>query len=288
MSIVDTSGSQVQMDDTEREICETTSRFEDFIVQFMDRIFALIDSSTLDFVGQTGPNKSHIESFSESVLDNVLFSILIQTSEPIFNAALHKLRTFVTENIFETKIAGQLTAIICRVFAKINGESTLKALLPVLSESITEILDEGDVNVEESLDGRLPYAMLLLSEIMEAPGCYLVPYIDNLTNVLDKVLYLKSCETAKMANKLLMKLMYSLTNVLVLHSSKTFGYDLNDSEYPHFRNWGQGMEVGSLNVQWYTPSDKEMDVAKKLFEKYYLPEIERLNGYVERPETFTK
>jgi len=48
--IVDSSRSTAVMTEEERMICEETSRFEDFILQFLDRVFMFIDFSSSENV----------------------------------------------------------------------------------------------------------------------------------------------------------------------------------------------------------------------------------------------
>jgi len=67
--IVDSSRSTAVMTEEERIICEATSRFEDFILQFLDRVFMFIDSSSSENVrleNRGGNSKSKLESIAEA------------------------------------------------------------------------------------------------------------------------------------------------------------------------------------------------------------------------------
>ncbi|XP_012271997.1 proteasome activator complex subunit 4 isoform X2 [Orussus abietinus] len=280
--IMDSSKSQAPMDEEERLVCESTSRFEDFILQFLDRIFAFIESSSLEFVrleSLAGDGKSKLESMAESALAGVCTSLLIQTNDALFECALHKLRSFVTERILETKVAGQLAAVLCKIFTRVNGHNTLRALLPVLSETILECVGEGDEIIkEENLDNKLLYAMLLLSEIVDTLGNHLLPYLGTLKCVLDKVLHLKSREGSRLAHRLLKEVLHSLSNVAP-NTYHTLTKNYNDPEYPSIRNWGQGIEVNSLNIEWYVPGDEEITAVQEIFSRYLPPEVARIEEY---------
>lgn len=280
--IVDSSRSPAIADEEERLICETTSRFEDFILQFLDRVFTFIDCSSLEFVrpeNRAGDGKSKLETTAETVLEGVCSTLLLKTSNAIFLSALHKLRTFVTERILETKIAGQLVAVLCRIFVRVNGQDTLRALVPLLSQTILDIINEGeDVIKEENLDNRLLYAMLLLSAVAETPGHNLLPHINTFLKVLDQVLLLRSREGSKLACRILKNLLTSLSTVIFCQF-RTVERDYNDPEYPYTRDWGQAIDIDSLRIKWYVPGKEEIATIQQIFSKYLPQEIEKLQKY---------
>ncbi|XP_043255483.1 proteasome activator complex subunit 4A-like isoform X1 [Colletes gigas] len=280
--IVDPSKLSKIEDEEERVFYETVaSRFEDFVLQFLDRVFSLIDSFTLENVRletRAGDEKSKLEKVTESVMREVFTVLLIQMNDKIFECALHKLRTFITERILETKVAGQLVAVLCRVFAYVNGEKTLHSLLPVLSQTILDITGESnDIVKEENLDGRLLYAMLLLSAITCTSGKNLLPHVDTLEIVLDRVLVLKSREGNNLACTLLKSILSSLSNMMP--------YQFESTEVTH---WGQTLDINSLTVKWYIPGKDEMASLNRIFFKYLLPEINRLEKYCEDWNTLTR
>nr|XP_033324313.1 proteasome activator complex subunit 4A-like [Megalopta genalis] len=279
--IADAPDPSTAMDEEETLIYETTSKFEDFVLQFFDRVFYFIDATSLESVrleSSTDNSKSKIEVVIQTVLHEVCSIVLAQTNQKIFECALHKLRAFVTEHILETKVAGQLAALICKLFARVNGEATLRSLVPLLSETILKITDESnDITKEENLDNRLLYVMLLLSALVDTRGKHLLPHMDQLTTVLDRVLVLKSREGNNLAFTLLGSIMYSLSQVLPDRFETT--------EVIH---WGQRLEINSLKIEWYIPEEKEMTVLKQIFYKYLLPEISKLQKYCEDWKTLSR
>ncbi|XP_054011040.1 proteasome activator complex subunit 4B-like isoform X2 [Hylaeus anthracinus] len=280
--IVDPSILTTIVDEEERIIYETaTARFEDFVLQFLDRVFSFIDSSSLETVRletRAGDGRSKLEKVTETVLREVCTVLLIQINDKIFECALHKLRTFVTEHILETKVAGQLAAVLCRIFARVNGKKTLHSLVPVLSQTILDITGESnDIIKEENLDGRLLYAMLLLSSITCTPGNNLLPYVNTLTTVLDRVLVLKSREGNDLACTLLKSILSSLSTMMP--------YQFTCTEVMH---WGQALDINTLSVKWYIPGEEEMVAVKQIFYKYLLPEISKLQKYCEDWNTLTR
>ncbi|KAI4490320.1 hypothetical protein M0802_010697 [Mischocyttarus mexicanus] len=279
---VDSSKSSVIADEEERLICEMTSRFEDFILQFLDRIFIFIDTFSLDFIRPElnhNKNRSKLEEFAEDVLKQVFTFLLLKTSDAIFLTALHKLKKFISERILETMVAGELVAIICRVFANINGQETLSALMPILSETILDIIGEGDdILKEENLDNRLLYSMLLLSVIADTPGRNLLPYMNTFVEILDKVLLLESRDGRIYGLRLLGNLFRSL-RAMKIYQFKTHGKDFNDPEYPYTRHWGEMVDINSIDIKWYILGKEEFEMIQKIFFRYLIPQLETLQSY---------
>ncbi|KAM0724588.1 Proteasome activator complex subunit 4B [Formica fusca] len=280
--IVDSSRSTAIMTEDERMICEATSRFEDFILQFLDRVFMFIDSSSLESVrleSRGGDLKSKLESIAETALSGVCTTLLMETSDVIFESALHKLRTFMTERILETKVAGQLAAVVCKSFSRFNGRDTLHALVPVLTQTILPLVsEEEDVLKEENLDHRLLHAMLILSAIVDTPGNNLIPHIDTLLKVLDRVLLLRSTDGNKLACHLLKCILWSLSTITPCQY-KSSKRDYNDPNYPYIRDWGQSINIDNFCIKWYIPGEEEIAAIQRIFSRYLTIQIDKLNRY---------
>ncbi|XP_011068182.1 PREDICTED: proteasome activator complex subunit 4B-like [Acromyrmex echinatior] len=280
--IVDSSRSTAIMTEEERIVCEATSRFEDFVLQFLDRVFMFIDSSSSENVrleNRSGNSKSKLESIAEVALSGVCATLLREMSDAIFESALHKLRTFMTERILETKVAGQLAAAVYNTFSHINGCDTLRALLPALAQTILSLVsEEEDILKEENLDHRLLHAMLILSAIVDTPGNNLIPHMDTLFKVLDRVLLLRSMDGNKLACHLLKSILSSLS-MITPWQYRSNKRDYNDSNYPYVREWGQSVDLDNFCINWYIPGEEEIAAIQRIFSRYLMVQIDKLNRY---------
>ncbi|KAL0124071.1 hypothetical protein PUN28_006100 [Cardiocondyla obscurior] len=291
ITFVDSSRSTAVMTEEERIVCEATSRFEDFILQFLDRVFMFIDSSSSENVrleNRGGNNKSKLESIAEAALFGVCSTLLSKISDAIFESALHKLRTFMTERILETKVAGQLAAVVYNSFSHVNGCDTLHTLLPVLAQTILPLVNEEEDTVkEENLDHRLLHAMLILSAIVDTPGNNLIPHMDTLTEILDRVLLLRSTEGNKLACHLLKCILSSLSNTTPWQC-KSNERDYNDPNYPYVRDWGQSVNLESFNIKWYIPGEEEITAVQQIFSRYLTVQIDKLNTYCKNTKVLSR
>ncbi|XP_011874622.1 PREDICTED: proteasome activator complex subunit 4-like [Vollenhovia emeryi] len=280
ISIVDSSKSTSVMTEEERTVCETTLYFEDFILQFLDRVFTFIESSSSENVleNRSDNSKDKLESIAEKLLASVCMSLLRQMSDTIFKSALRKLYTFMMERIPETKVAGQLTAVVYNSFSRFNGRETLRVLLPVLVKRILSLVNDEDVLKEENLDHRLLHAMRILSAIVDTPGNNLILHMDTLFDVLDRVLLLRSTDGNRLACFLLKRILTSLSTITPWQC-RSSERDYNDPNYPYFKEWGQGADLDNFHINWYIPGEEEIAVVQRIFLKYLTVEIDKLNSY---------
>lgn len=76
-------------------ICAATADFEDFLLQFMDRCFVLIESSSIDQSRmEQEAEKWEGETLTESALLSTVISVLTQTSPSIFQVISSCLNVF--------------------------------------------------------------------------------------------------------------------------------------------------------------------------------------------------
>jgi proteasome activator subunit 4 len=93
--IVDCSSavdSRTDLSETEVQICLATAQFEDFVLQFMDRCFVLIENSSLEHTNRLDQDNERMnteEGIIEVGLASTFGSILLQCSPPIFEVLLY-------------------------------------------------------------------------------------------------------------------------------------------------------------------------------------------------------
>lgn len=93
-------------------------------------------------------------------------AILTQSSPSVYDAALRKLQNFVNGRILEPKIAGKITASLCRCATKVNPAKGLKAFLPTACRTIKSLISD-ELKSEEQVDDELKFNLLILSEVSE-------------------------------------------------------------------------------------------------------------------------
>ncbi|XP_056636067.1 proteasome activator complex subunit 4-like [Diorhabda sublineata] len=294
--LIDSSGASTYHDLTEEEhiVCEASANFEDFVLQFFDKLCVWMESNSLDFIRleQMTNNeniKNRVETISESALGSVIAVVLNQCSPTIFKSALKKIYNFVTSKVMEVHVSGKMLAIGCHCFAKINPKETLKQFLPYLCERIEELLNENpNILKEEHIDDELLYNLLMLSELVDGRS-EILNYMEPLTRILDKTLHMTCQSASQLSARMLELMMSSLTNIQPTEArSCSIDYSTPVKDFLAIREWGKAQEIKDLKISWYVPGMKEVEAAQNLLARYLMPELEKLEKYSNGEENFTR
>lgn len=283
--IVNSSDAAKYHDLTEEEsiVCSASAQFEDFLAQFMDRLFLLVESSVLEStrLEREQENRSTMESLAEGAIDSMTKTLLDQTSTPIFKVVLDKLFSFTTSHILETKVSGSLLAHICGSFAKVNPELTLHRFVPHLVKTILGLTAQGDVQKEDNLDKELLYYLQILGGVVNVSSSCLLEYIPSIMEVLDVTLYLSNKEGYILASRILVNMMSGLTQIRPIDcKALNRSYDLPTSEFLPIREWGKSANHQDLNITWYIPGDAEIATVQSLLSRYLPQELARIDAFM--------
>uniref|UniRef100_A0A2K5QC34 Proteasome activator complex subunit 4 n=1 Tax=Cebus imitator TaxID=2715852 RepID=A0A2K5QC34_CEBIM len=265
--------------EVERELCSATAEFEDFVLQFMDRCFGLIESSTLEQTREETETEkmTHLESLVELGLSSTFSTILTQCSKEIFMVALQKVFNFSTSHIFETRVAGRMVADMCRAAVKCCPEESLKLFVPHCCSVITQLTMNDDVLNDEELDKELLWNLQLLSEITRVDGRKLLLYREQLVKILQRTLHLTCKQGYTLSCNLLHHLLRSTTLIYPTeYCSVPGGFDKPPSEYFPIKDWGKPGDLWNLGIQWHVPSSEEVSFAFYLLDSFLQPELIKL------------
>ncbi|XP_075999758.1 proteasome activator complex subunit 4B [Genypterus blacodes] len=263
----------------EKELCFASAEFEDFILQFLDRCFALIDSSTLEQTRDEmeTDTQTQLESLVELGLSSTVSTILTQCSIEIYKVALQKVHNFATSNIFETCVSGRMVADMCRAVAKCHPAESLRLFVPHCCSVIFHITDNEELQNEESLDKELLWNLQLLSEVTRVDGEQLLKYQGDLECVLRTCVRLRCKRAYTLACSLLEHTLRSLSLIYPTECRSTpGGFDTN---LP-IRDWGRAGNVAALGVCWHVPSQEEENFVFQLLSRLLQPELQRIKEHI--------
>ncbi|RWR98830.1 proteasome activator complex subunit 4-like protein, partial [Dinothrombium tinctorium] len=262
---------------TEYDVCLATSQWEDFVFQFIERCFLLIENSSFEH----RPERRESEAFrinseegmTELGLTSSFNSILNQCSPQIFERALDKVYCYLSNRIFEEKVSGKFAANICRCFTKVNPELTLKKFWPHFSKQVLHLTESDDVLHEDHLDQQLVFNLLVLSEIVRCDGHHLLNYKDSIVQVLRRTLLLKSRYGYILACSLLHYTLKSLAFLYPLDYRSIPQSWIELSNFNHdlpIHYWGKAGDKKTLNIKWHEPSDDEIHFAQLLLDEEWV------------------
>ncbi|KAI4905889.1 hypothetical protein NFI96_014094 [Prochilodus magdalenae] len=291
--LVDCSSAVQERNDltkVEKELCSATAEFEDFILQFMDRCFALIDSSTLEQTREEmETEKTHLESLVELGLSSTFSTILTQCSTDIFQVALEKIFVFATTNIFETHVAGRMVADMCRAAAKCQPEKSLKLFVPHCCNAIIQITNNEEVLNDEKLDKDLLWNLQLLSEVIRVDGKKLLLYSTQLIKILQLTLHLKSKQGYSLACSLLYHTLRSTALIYPIeYCSVPGGFQQPHYQHLPIKDWGRPGDLLNLAIQWHVPNEKERAFVFNTLDVLLQPELKRLQRHTQGEQEMSR
>uniref|UniRef100_A0AAQ5XCN0 Proteasome activator Blm10 mid region domain-containing protein n=1 Tax=Amphiprion ocellaris TaxID=80972 RepID=A0AAQ5XCN0_AMPOC len=277
---------RTDLTEVEREMCSASAEFEDFVLQFMDRCFALIDSSTLEQTREETETEkmTHLESLVELGLSSTFSTILTQCSLDIFKVALEKVFNFATTNIFETRVAGRMVADMCRAASKCHPAESLKMFVPHCCNAINQI-----VLNEEELDKELLWNLQLLSEVSRVDGDKILPYRSELVQILQLTLHLKCKQGYTLACNLLHHILRSTALIYPTeYCSVPGGFHQPVSDYLPIKDWGRPGDLWNLDIRWHVPSVEETSLAFYLLDLILQPELQRLQRFAQGDQDMSR
>jgi proteasome activator subunit 4 len=170
----------------ERVICGQTAELEDFVVQFLERCFLVIESSvftqTREEVSVSDHHASREDSMKDIGMASTFNSILVQSSASVYDAALRKVKGFIQGRILETRIAGKIASGLCRCLCKNRPQKGLPEFLPSAIEKATLLLQNDDILKDQTIDDELKFNLLLIAEVSVQKMCSMfhLPAISHL------------------------------------------------------------------------------------------------------------
>lgn len=266
----------------QQQLCLSTGQFEDFVIQFLDKCFILIENTataTLSNLDQETHFKNGEEGVIEAAISSVTLSILAQASPQIQKAAVERLYSYVTQHIFDTKTQGRAISTLCLACAKSSPKETLSKFVPHFGRLILTLTDNDEVFQESILDEELLFSILLMSEIVRCNSPHLLEYKELIVDVLSRALKLTAKEGYLLGCSVLRHLLRALTNITCC-DWRNIDYDdetnmKTEQNWP-FDNWGHTTHIKDLKLNWEIPGEESRKFAQQLLEMFLREAIDSL------------
>ncbi|KAJ3013403.1 hypothetical protein HKX48_005762 [Thoreauomyces humboldtii] len=261
-----------------------TAIFADWVVRFLDRIFALLENLPQEH-GQSNSSKSP-ESSIIRMIQYTCELLFFQMSPDIHAVALRKLQKFITENV--TPNATEAIGMLCA--ASGSAEARLAAFVPICHEIILEELDHGagtesiasssfPFGFAAMSDARLHWYQCILYNVVRNSGVAALKWRKEIMEVTNRsVRACKSPRGWKWAGKLVTLLMVSASSVYpteVRSAGKAVWENEAWQQISHLY-WGEATEPKELDVDWHVPTEEEKAFALELMEEYVALATEEL------------
>lgn len=282
------------MTNEQQQLCLSTYQFEDFVIQFLDKCFTLIEntaSSTISNLDQESHLRNGEEGIIEAAISSVTLSILAQSSLEIQTAALDKIYSHVTRHLFDTKTRGKAIAFMVLACAKSLPKETLTKFVPHFGRLILTLTENDEIYKESILDEELSFSLLLISEIVRCNSPHILEHKDLIISVMHRALKLSAMDGYILGCGILRHLLRALTNLaccdwknidLSIEANKK-----REEDWP-FDNWGHTTNLKELNLVWQFPTPESRAFAQQLLETFLGQAIQDLLDWSNGINNLTK
>ena len=198
---------RTDLTEEERELCSATAQFEDFVLQFVDRIFALVENSAQEQVHGNQDKLNPEQMIVEKALASTFTSVLQQSSTPIFMSPLRRLHNFITGSVYESRVGGRYAGNLIRAAQQVNPKETLKMFMDSICDSIlAQLHSHEEVLQAESLDDGFLWNLLMFSQLLRCNGSHLLPYKNKIVDVFTYILRLRCVQGYEIKKKHLVQI----------------------------------------------------------------------------------
>ncbi|CAF3400805.1 unnamed protein product [Rotaria socialis] len=194
--------------EVEKEVCLSTAQFEDFIIEFLNRTFQMIDSLSTE-VSDGWVATTANDDNTEIELTPVITGIIEQCSSKIFQVVQEKIMNFLAASSFTPRVSKLLTDLVQPIL-ETNPIETLKYIMPQTCERIEKIMHDSEATIltDHKGDMELTWCLVLFSKLLQARGDTLLVYKPMILSVFHRCIHIihkKSYEAIANAAKNLLK-----------------------------------------------------------------------------------
>jgi len=270
----------------EKELGEKTGGFENFVVEFMNRCFTMIEHSRRENFRSDGGNNEEFlneeEIAADAAINDTFMRMCVNSSPHILSVIFNKLTKYLTGKIVEPTVAGGILASMCKSLVHCDPVKGLQFFIPALSKSITkrvkERADGGRGDGDHKLDEELQFNLQLLGEVIavknvgvfRSKGCDILPWIEDICRIIDCTLNLGQKDEYEFAHVVLSGLLTWLCHSRIVETGPRVGW-----------SWGRMVSLDEIPLDWYVPGDQEMSVVHVLLERYLAPVMGELEAFSE-------
>ena len=274
------------LSEDEKKICFQTAQFEDFLVEFLNRCFTIVENSAVQQIrtetSADDTNFSREDNMKDVGMASTFSAILMQCSEKLYDVALKKVSSWLNGKIMEWKVSGKIAASLSRCVTKIRPEKGLAKLMPMILGALDKSLTDG-VKDEDNLSDEVKFLLMVLSEIIRVPGKFLLPYVPRIDALLRKLVEHSSKEGTILTGAVLRNTLRSLTNVCpVEYKSVVTGYDGDLTSYLPISDWGKPGDIHNLDIEWFIPGTEEVAAAQSIVTKILGTQLKKIRGHVDK------
>ncbi|KAE8212365.1 hypothetical protein CF327_g3970 [Tilletia walkeri] len=267
----------------------STSQFEDWVVQFFNRVIRVYEDLPDEGRGgrQGGKSESQIIAGLHAACDATCQALSDHMFDIAFNVVYKQCTTSTASAC--VKHIGHLVGC----FARTNGAKVLKKLLPICADRIREELDHGASSTRTTTtstplesDTALHHYISVLRGTLWGVGTDMLPYKDLLISLLRDLSERCLSERAYVnVAQLYHHILAACSEIYPLDGRFANPSTWNDPKFQRGSHqwWGKLYSVKEVEVAWHTPSDEEIQFILQLLDEVVRPMMDSLEALLAKP-----
>ena len=202
--------------------------------------------------------------------------------EALFEPLLRKIFDYCRQNVYGDTTAAFMTTNLVQSLVVRDAEKTLSLFFPWLYKKIKTIKKENPevITDEFHMDIELQWSLIVLVDLLVAAGESILPYMDQLTEILDIVKDIRIVTGIKLVCKLHSYMITTLSGTHIYRRNQQLAtLKTTDRSVASVTRWGSLYRLKEAKglLGWHQPSQQELEMVVGIFEKRLVPCIEKLN-----------
>ncbi|EPZ34362.1 hypothetical protein O9G_000549 [Rozella allomycis CSF55] len=231
--------------------------YEDWSVQFLDRILILIE-----YLPESN-KKYSIEYTMIKMIWNTIDVFFQQLDEEIKDNLINKLSEYSLSRINMNCL--KAFSYLCGSSKGSNGSKAIRTFVPLCLREI-----ERELNTEN--ENRLLWFLSILKQVVYHSGDLIIEYLNEIIPLIQKVLKMDNKKVIKCASKLIGNILNSLSSVYPLEYKS---YTDNTKSDDSFKIEVEEALVSPSNlcINWYKPTENAKKIVLELIETFFIPNM---------------
>lgn len=251
---------------------ESIPYFEDWCIQFLDRLFQVLSSQGPPKDGQSS------DGIDPDMFWGICDMFFNQLSDDLYDQCVKKVFTFATNSLLVN--AKKNVGHMCGAAVYTRPEKALKLFVPTLFD---RLVDNTTGKLRNLTTQELSYFLYLLSQVVFCSGAELLKYRHKLNKVIELTWDHEEKPVVKGCGKLIRNILRTCTFYYSkdLRSVNPSVWQSDHFKTEHYEFWAQFPPIEDLEVNWHIPSQEELDFAAEIVNLHMSKIVDRVRNYID-------